>query len=205
MDILHLTPEMFGANCYILSDSGHAVIVDPAMDVDTILDQVKKIGCTPDAILLTHGHFDHILSVDRLRKVCEIPVYLHREDAPLLADGNKNAYRTFFGEDRTWLPADEYLTDGQILTVGQANLRVVYTPGHTPGSCCFLNAKDGFMVTGDTLFADSYGRCDLWGGSMSEMRASLQKLRDFSGSLTIYPGHGRSAKLSAALDNVYYM
>ena len=205
MDILHLTPDMFGANCYILSDHGHAVVVDPAMDADAILEQVKTMGCVLDAILLTHGHFDHILSVDDLREKCGVPVYLHREDAPMMGDGNKNAYRTFFGVDRTWRPADEYLTDGQILTVGQANLRVVHTPGHSPGSCCFLNAKDGFMVTGDTLFADSYGRCDLWGGSVVNMRASLQTLRDFSGALTIYPGHGRSAKLSAALDNVYYL
>ena len=205
MDILLLPPDMLGSNCYLLSDHGHAVVVDPSAAADTILEEVRKTGCVLDAILLTHGHFDHIMSLDRLRQLGGVSAYLHREDAPMLADGDKNACRTFFGVDRTYRPAEEYLTDGQILTVGQANLRVVHTPGHSPGSCCFLNAKDGWMVTGDTLFADSYGRCDLWGGSAAQMRQSLQKLRDFNGNLTVYPGHGRSTKLSTALDNAYYL
>ena len=205
MNIIPLMPDGFGSNCYLLTDNGHAVVVDPSTNTDTILEALKQAGCSLDAILLTHGHFDHVLSLDRLRDQTGAQVYLHSADAPMLADGDKNAYRTFFGVDRTWRPADESLSDGQILTVGQANLRVVHTPGHSPGSCCFLNAKEGFMITGDTLFADSYGRCDLWGGSIAEMRASLQKLRDFNGGLTIYPGHGRNAKLAAALDNAYYL
>lgn len=205
MKIIPLMPDGFGSNCYLLTDSGHAVVIDPSTNTDTILKELKQAGCTLDAVLLTHGHFDHVLSLDRLRDQTGAAVYLHSADAPMLTDGDKNAYRTFFGVDRTWRPADERLTDGQILTVGQANLRVIHTPGHTPGSCCFLDAKEGLMITGDTLFADSYGRCDLWGGSIAEMRASLQKLRDFNGNLTIYPGHGRSAKLAAALDNAYYL
>ena len=205
MDLLCLAPDMLGSNCYILTDHGHAAVVDPSMDTDMILDCVRRAGCVLDAILLTHGHFDHMTSLDRLRERSGVQAYLHGADAPMLADGSKNAYRTFFGVDRTWSPAEEILFDGQILTVGQANLRVIHTPGHTPGSCCFLNGREGWMITGDTLFADSYGRCDLWGGSTAEMRASLQKLRDFDGGLTVYPGHGRSAKLAAALDNAYYM
>ena len=205
MDILHLVPDSFGSNCYLLTDHGHAVVVDPSADSNVILEQVKKVGCVLDAILLTHGHFDHILSLDRLRDQSGAAAYIHRADAPMLADGDKNAFRTFFGMDRTYRPAEETLTDGQILTIGQANLRVVHTPGHSPGSCCFLNGREGWMITGDTLFADSYGRCDLWGGSAAQMRESLKKLRDFDGKLTIYPGHGRSAKLSAALDNAYYL
>jgi glyoxylase-like metal-dependent hydrolase (beta-lactamase superfamily II) len=205
MNIISLTPDSFGSNCYILIDGGHAVVIDSSLPSDIILEQVKKADCVLDAVLLTHGHFDHILSLDRLRQQSGVVAYLHGADAPMLTDGNKNAYRTFFGVDRTWSPAEESLTDGQILTVGQANLRVIHTPGHSSGSCCFLNAREGWMLTGDTLFADSYGRCDLWGGSIAQMRDSLQKLRDFDGKLTIYPGHGRSAKLSAALDNAYYL
>ena len=205
MDLLCLAPDMLGSNCYVLTDHGHAVVVDPSVDAEMIFDCVRKAGCVLDAVLLTHGHFDHITSIDLLRRQSGVSVYLHEEDTPMLADGNKNAYRTFFGMDRIYRPAEEHLFDGQILTVGQANLRVIHTPGHSPGSCCFLNGREGWMITGDTLFADSYGRCDLWGGSMSEMRRSLQKLRDFDGKLTVYPGHGRSARLSVALDNAYYL
>ena len=205
MELIHVMLDAFAANCYLLTDAGHALVVDPAIDAEVVLERLKKEGCVLDGILLTHGHFDHILSVDELRGATGAKAYIHESDAPMLADGNKNAYRTFFGRDLICRPAEAYLTDGQELTVGNGSLRIIHTPGHSQGSVCFLNEADGWMVTGDTLFAESYGRCDLWGGSVAKMRASLQHLRDFDGNLRIYPGHGHSAKLSAALDNVYYL
>lgn len=205
MELIPLMPYAYAANCYLLTDAGHALVVDPAIEADMILERLKKENCVLDGILLTHGHFDHILTVDELRDAAGATLYIHEADAPMLSDGDKNAYRTFFGRDLVCRPAEVLLTDGQILTVGNGTLRVIHTPGHSPGSVCFLNEADGWMVTGDTLFAQSCGRCDLWGGSVVKMRESLKHLRHFDGNLKIYPGHGHSAKLSVALDNVYYL
>jgi glyoxylase-like metal-dependent hydrolase (beta-lactamase superfamily II) len=97
------------------------------------------------------------------------------------------------------------LEDGQTITVGNAAFRVVHTPGHSPGSICLYCEEENVMITGDTLFADNIGRCDLWGGSYATIRQSLKHLRDYDGTLTIYPGHGDTNKLSRALDNTMYI
>ena len=89
--------------------------------------------------------------------------------------------------------------------MGSATLRVVHTPGHSPGSVCYLCESEGIMLTGDTLFSDNIGRCDLWGGSYATIRQSLKRLRDYDGGLTILPGHGGSNTLSKALDNTMYI
>ena len=91
------------------------------------------------------------------------------------------------------------------IKVGDGTLTVVHTPGHSPGSSCFLSAEAGVMFTGDTLFSDNIGRDDLWGGSFATLRRSLLALRKYDGNLTIYPGHGDEEKLSRALDNIMYI
>ncbi len=205
MHIVNLYPGSFGSNCYLLEDSGHAIIVDPSTSADAILRRLREDGCIPDAVVLTHGHFDHILSVDTLRKACPgLRVYMHEADAPMLTDGDKNAFATFFGQPRTWAAADGYLIDGQVLTVGAAALTVLHTPGHSPGSICLLCEADAAMLTGDTLFADNIGRDDLWGGNGTTLRRSLDSLRRLDGSITIYPGHGDTNRLGRALDNTVY-
>ncbi len=206
MKIVNLFPGSYGSNCYLIEDSGHALIVDPSASASAILRRLREDGCTPDAILLTHGHFDHIMSVDTLRQAePDLEVYIHEADAPMLPDGEKNAFSLFFGQERGWNQADVLLTDGQEIRVGNTTFRVVHTPGHSPGSVCYLCEAEGVMLTGDTLFADNIGRCDLWGGSYAVMRQSLKRLREFDGSLTIYPGHGDTNKLSRALDNTMYI
>ena len=206
MKIVNLFPGSYGSNCYLIEDSGHALIVDPSASASAILRRLREDGCAPDAILLTHGHFDHIMSVDTLRQAePSLQVYIHEADAPMLTDGDKNAFSLFFGQERGWKEADVLLTDGQAITVGNATFTVVHTPGHSPGSVCYLCEKEGVMLTGDTLFADNIGRCDLWGGSYAVIRQSLKRLRNYNGSLTIYPGHGDTNKLSRALDNTMYI
>lgn len=206
MKIVNLFPGSYGSNCYLIEDSGHALIVDPSASASAILRRLREDECTPDAVLLTHGHFDHIMSIDTLRQAePDLKVYVHKEDAPMLTDGDKNAFSLFFGQDRVWKEADVLLTDGQAITVGNSTFTVVHTPGHSPGSVCYLCEAEGIMLTGDTLFADNMGRCDLWGGSYAIIRQSLKRLRDCNGSLTIYPGHGDTNKLSRALDNTMYI
>ena len=206
MTIVNLFPGSYGSNCYLLEDSGEALIVDPSAAASAILRKLREDGCTPVGILLTHGHFDHIMSVDTLRQAePDLKVYIHEADAPMLSDGQKNGFSFFFRQDRAWKDADVLLTDGQEITVGSVTLRVVHTPGHSPGSICYFCQSEGIMLTGETLFADNIGRCDLWGGSYATIRQSLKRLRDYDGGLTILPGHGGSNTLSKALDNTMYI
>ena len=203
MRILNLFPGSYGSNCYLLEDNGHAVVVDPSAAASAILRQVEKDGCTLDAILLTHGHFDHIMSIYTLREaVPGLKVCIHKGDAPMLTDGDKNGFRFFFKQDRVWRPADVLLTNGDTIPVGDATLRVIHTPGHSPGSVCYLCESEKIMLTGDTLFCDNIGRFDLWGGSYATLRASLESLRAYDETIKIYPGHDCTEYLGRALDYV---
>ncbi len=205
MQIINLYPGSFGSNCYLLESDGQALIVDPSAAASAILRRLETDRCVPIGVLLTHGHFDHIMSIDTLRDtVPTLKVLIHEADAPMLEDGSKNAFATFFGQERVWRAADQHLTDGQHIQVGTTDLRVIHTPGHSPGSICVLSENDQLLLTGDTLFADSIGRCDLWGGSFPTLRQSIASLRSLDGSMTIYPGHGDTTRLSRALDNTTY-
>lgn len=206
MKLVNLYPGSYGSNCYLIEDGGQALIVDPSAAAFSILRRLREDGCTPVGILLTHGHFDHIMSIDTLRQAePDLKVYVHEADAPMLSDGQKNGFSFFFNQNRAWKEADVRLTEGQEISVGGVTLRVLHTPGHSPGSVCYLCESEGILLTGDTLFADNIGRCDLWGGSYAVIRQSLKRLRDLDGKLTIYPGHGDTNTLSKALDNTMYI
>ena len=201
MEIINLYPGSLGSNCYLLEEGGQALVVDPSASAAAILRRVEADGCTLAGVILTHGHFDHVMSIDTLRDaVPGLRVYLHEGDAPMLTDGHKNAFATFFGQDRAWREADSLLREGDTLTVGSTNLEVLHTPGHSPGSICLLSREDGVLFTGDTLFSDNVGRWDLWGGSEAVLRQSLARLGTLDRRLTIYPGHGDTGHLGSALD-----
>ena len=202
MEIVSVAPYSFGANTYMLISGSHAMVVDPACSVAVITNAAAEKGAIVEGILLTHGHFDHIVSIDTLRSAISVPAYIHEHDNVMLTDGKKNGYFTFYGRDLIHKPADVLLQGGDIIKLGDEQITVLHTPGHTGGSVCF-HCGD-FLVTGDTLFADSIGRCDLWSGSEDEMSASLRYLRSFSKSLKIYAGHGAPSTLGSALDLAAY-
>ncbi len=203
MKIIPVGNQSFGANTYLIAEDHQAYVVDPSVSVSAILSAAADADVSLLGILLTHGHFDHVLSLDTLRDATGLSAYLHSEDAPMLSDGRKNAHYTFFGMDRVFRKAEYDLSHGQRLPLGGTEITLLHTPGHSPGSCCFLCGEH--LITGDTLFADSYGRCDLWGGSDAMLAGSLRVLRTLDGSLTIHPGHGPAERLSDALDNVAYL
>lgn len=202
MEIYCLTPNSFGSNCYVMiaenkSGERSAAVVDPSVEVFRITRLLDEKCAKLEFIVLTHGHFDHIASLDSLRDVTGAPALIHRDDAEMLADGRKNAYSFFFGEDKHWREAERLLDDGDELKLGNESLKVISTPGHSKGSICLLG--NGALITGDTLFADNIGRCDLHGGNIMQMYASLSLLSELDGDLTIYPGHGNTNTLKNAL------
>ena len=201
MKIRSICPDSFASNCYLLIEGNEALVVDPSVSVRALQAALDAEGVRCVGILLTHGHFDHILSLDELRQSYpDAPVYLHSQDAELLSDGQKNAFALFFGQDRAWKAADHLLTNGEIILLGDARVKVLHTPGHTRGSVCYLCGED--LITGDTVFASGYGRYDLYGGDYGALCSSLRSLTDLSFTLRIHPGHGPSALLGDALSSI---
>ncbi len=175
--------------CYIVCPEGGGVcaVVDPACDAAAIKDRAAGLGLSIGAVLLTHGHFDHIGAAEELA-AGGIPVYLHPLDRPMLADPSKNGSEAF-GLPAVVCAADTTgVADGDTVRVGDMSFSVMHTPGHTPGSVCYL--FDGGIFTGDTMFRSGYGRTDLWGGSFPDMIASLRRLAPYRRNSAIYPGHG---------------
>lgn len=200
MDIYNLFPGSFGSNCYLLISGNQAAVVDPSADADVILQKIAEKGATLQYILLTHGHFDHICSLDALREKTGVPAYIHKGDADMPSDSLKNAFSVFFGQSRSYRAPEKLLADGDVLTLGDEDIRVLHTPGHTEGSVCYL-CSDKLLLTGDTLFDRGFGRYDLYGGDPYKLRNSLARLALLDGSLTVYAGHGCPTDLEDAVQN----
>ena len=199
MRILTLYPGSWGSNCYILQSGSHAAVVDPSPRAEQILNILEQNGAVIDYILLTHGHFDHIVSIDSLRDLTSAPVLIHEADAELPSDPKKNAFYYFFRMDQSYRTPERSLKSDEILTLGEETIRVIHTPGHTAGSVCYL-CNDEFLLTGDTIFDVGRGRTDLYGGDEAVLLQTLRNMRALPQSLPIYPGHGTSTTLGAALD-----
>lgn len=192
-------------NCYFLTDNkaSETAVVDPGADGDRLLEKLseKELRCTK--ILLTHAHFDHIMSLEMVRRATGAKVYVHTDDAKLLCDDERNLAKGFTGESLSCRPADILLSNGDIVTLGEEKLRVLHTPGHTPGSVCYIT--DGAILSGDTLFRGDIGRYDLPGGDYDALIRSLAKLSALTGEYKIYPGHGASTSLEYEKANNLYM
>lgn len=190
------TVGSLGTNCYLLKnkETGELLLVDPGGCADRILERVRAMQGTPVAILLTHGHFDHVLAVPEIKAVYDIPVYLYEAEQKLLGDPVSNL-STWQGTGFA-LKADHFVSDLEVLTLAGFRIQVLHTPGHTPGSCCYYLAEEDALFSGDTLFCESAGRCDFPGGSSVEIRMSLQRL---TGSLpdntNVFPGHGEATSI----------
>ena len=186
----------FSAVSYLVTDDAgkEGVIIDPAIPYETVLSQVVPMPHI-SAILLTHGHFDHMLTLAAWQERTQAPIAISRPDAPALTDPDLNGNRIFFGTDTTYPSAERLLSEGDEILFGDERLKVLCTPGHTRGSAVFLG--DGVLFTGDTMMSDgAYGRYDLPGGSASALGASLLRIASLEGEYTLYPGHGRESTLS---------
>ena len=203
MEIRNLYPGAMASNCYLLTVGDEAAVVDPSAPVADLLSALREANAKLSVILLTHGHFDHLFSLADLRKATGAPVLIHANDADLPDNPEKNMFRRMFGMPRRFGAPDRVLQSDDEITLGGEPIRVIHTPGHTAGSVCYL-CNGEFLLTGDTLFADSYGRTDLYSGDEDALFASLCRLRALPSDLRIYPGHGEPAVLGQALDCVIY-
>lgn len=192
MHILTVSGGLLGTNCYLAWQEGQdcCVAIDPGFEDAEILQQIRAQGKKLEAILLTHGHFDHVGGVKLLQEETGCRVYLHEKDLQL------PAYLTH-GE----ISATDYYGDS--LHLAGLDISVLHTPGHTPGSVCLL--CENVIFSGDTLFASTCGRTDLPGGSYPEICKSLKRLADLPGDYQVLPGHGETTTLDAERQGNPYM
>ena len=180
-------------NCYILrgENSQTCVLVDPGSDAPLLMEKAKEMGLAIEAILLTHGHFDHVLAVKEISDTTGCPVWMHPADH----HPQTGAMLDFFYPlSKVELPNVRYCDEGDVLNLAGLNIRVLATPGHTQGSVCYQ--FDNTLITGDTLFAGSIGRTDLPGGSYQVIQATLKRLTALEENYQILPGHGDASDLN---------
>lgn len=202
MKIAKAVVGSLGTNCYFLmNDAGEVLIVDPA-DTDPVrLEQfVRSQGLKPLAVLLTHGHFDHILCAPELAGLLSVPVCALDAERALLSDPEGNC-SAGYGRTRICVLPDRFFTPDEDVTMGHFSFRVLHTPGHTAGSCCFWFPEDKVLVCGDTLFRGSFGRTDLATGNGAQMEASVVRLlTELPEDTVCLPGHGPETSIELERD-----
>jgi glyoxylase-like metal-dependent hydrolase (beta-lactamase superfamily II) len=147
--------------------------------------------------LLTHGHFDHILGAGELQQATGAKILIHALDRECLTDGKANLLPQFSDTGSINLTADRLLEEGDVISFGDILLRVLHTPGHSRGSVCFISESEQLIFTGDTLFAQGFGRTDFYGSNPADMVSSLERLADLQGNYRVLPGHGPATSLNA--------
>ncbi len=204
MQIITLPVGGYQANCYVVYDHTlQAFIVDPGAEADRILRAVESFHLKVKHVLLTHHHFDHIAAADAVLRQTGATLCMMEPDAIALPDPSRTMWAMAGVDGPCPLKADRLLHDGDTLTVGDMTIEVLHTPGHTPGSCCYLVGDT--MFSGDTLFENSIGRVDFTGGSPRDMILSLRKLAALPDDYTVYAGHGDATTLNREKINNPYM
>ncbi len=197
MEIITLTTGAFATNSYILVKNNDVVLIDPSGNYENIVKRLNNYNVL--AIILTHGHFDHIKAVDKLKDIYKVDIYIHQDDEILIRNKEINNLMGHFALIESEV---KYLKEG-ILTFNDFSFEVIHTPGHTKGSVVFL--IDNYMFAGDTIFKGSIGRTDLYGGSFREMKNSLNFLKTLTKNYIIYSGHGPVTTLQEEIKHNPYL
>ena len=182
---------MIGTNCYLVinEETKESVMVDPGAYPAKVKNAVKEQGLKLKAVLLTHAHFDHIMGLSDVMEDVKVPVYVEEADLPMMTDGESNLSSTYVRGGYRFEEAVP-VSDGQQLEIAGFKFRVIHTPGHTPGGCCYYMEQEGVLFSGDTLFQTSVGRSDFPGGSASALvRSVKEKLLVLPEETHVYPGH----------------
>lgn len=189
------------SNVYLVFDNvrREGVLIDAGDEPEKIIEVVEKNKVEVKAVYATHGHFDHVLAVRKIKDYSGCRFYIHKEDLPILRRSAENCKR-LLGRDCFNPPdPDGYIEDKDEITIGEYEIRVMHTPGHTPGSLSYI-LKDA-VFTGDTLFAGAVGRHDFPGGNLEQLLNSLNKLLRLPDNFAVYPGHGPSTTIG--VEKVY--
>jgi len=190
-----------GTNCYILHKEGKALIIDPGDESEKVIAYLEKNHLTPEAIVLTHAHFDHIGAVDDLRVKYSLAVYLHQDEEEWLSEPNYNGSGRFPRSPIVTSPPEEYMQEGK-MTIGSFTCDVYHTPGHSPGSVTIVFEDDGIVLSGDALFQLGIGRTDLYGGNSDQLIESIQnKIFTLNDQYNVYPGHGNPTTIGIEKEN----
>lgn len=202
--IKNIVSGQLETNCWLVYDdvTKAAVIIDPGEDGQTVIETVEGLALKPELLINTHGHFDHILSDDIIRKKYNIPLAIHKDDLSFLSDVNKNASYIIGKPTTINNPEIIFEKEGSYKT-SFCMYSVINTPGHTPGSVCIL--IDDNLFSGDTLFEGSIGRTDFPDSSPSAMKKSLQKIKQLDKKILVYPGHGCSTNIEKELSSNFYL
>lgn len=196
MHIHCLTVGIMSENTYILENEGQALIIDPGAEGQRIQTKISDLGLNPLAILLTHTHFDHIGELDNLRQLYHIEAYVHPNEQAWLSDPEKNLSSIMLSKGFSRKEAEHEFVGNAYYTFGPFNLQVVETPGHSPGGVSFIFADDKVVLTGDSLFKESVGRTDFYGGNIHDLLNGIKKqLFTLSDDYRVYPGHGEATTI----------
>ena len=193
---------MVGTNCYLLCnmDIKECVLIDPADSQDEISRMIDESGCSLKGILLTHGHFDHIMAADAIRDKYGVKVYASCDEKNTLEQPHINLGEAY--GLKLSVKADVWHKDGEILKLAGFDIEVLHTPGHTEGGSCYYIREIGVLFSGDTLFCGSVGRTDFPGGSMSEIVRSIkEKVMVLPDDTKVYPGHGEGTSVGYEREN----
>jgi hydroxyacylglutathione hydrolase len=177
-------------NCYLVycEETRACAVVDPGAEPERIFPVIFEEGLKPVVLINTHGHIDHVGANKDIKDHFGVPLYIHAGDNPMLSKSQYLELSLFLGAKDS-PPADHFMTDGEDIRIGNGVLRVLHTPGHSPGSVSLLD--DGFLLSGDTLFMEGVGRTDLPGGSQKELEQSIRdKIMTLPDEIVVLPGHG---------------
>lgn len=196
---------LMGVNCYIQGDSDEALIIDPGSDAEGIVRTLKENNIKAKYIVLTHCHFDHIMAVEELVRKTGVKLIACQNEKENLMRSDIN-YTNRYSRKPIELVADIYVKDGDIIKSGEYEFKVIETPGHTSGSMCLYCEKEKLLITGDTLFFASVGRCDLATGNEAELIKSIKtKLFVLPDDVTVLPGHGENTAIGYEKNNNPYI
>ena len=197
---------MIQTNCYLLGDTGTGkmAVIDPGAEGERIVKAINNGKWTLSAIINTHGNFDHTGANGTLKKHSGAKVYIHKEDAEFLLNPDFNG-SSFMPEHTVCAKADVLVEDGEEIKIGGLTLKVIHTPGHTPGGISLYCKDINIMFTGDTLFRGDAGRTDLAGGSEETLMKSLRLYLKYPPATVIYPGHGPKSTLKEEFENNQYL